>query len=583
MASEAQVKLTDRLNAQVESWKSTVDTIKDIWDQSERLYNVDPAAVNKNVIEGLQPYTYSIWTAKADKLVGDMVSALTSPSPMVQIIANNVNDVSTPFVEQAVETIFNVSGFKRKLQQSLIKSANTNLGVIQLYPMGDDQGLVNGIDADWLMPQDFFLYPADTEYLEDAITVGHRFYETKSDILLKIKEGTYGNIGTDQIPTANKTEYEERPGDWDLLSSVVDYASPDDEPVECFDAVTREGRKLRHLIWIKDTNLVLVDEEYPYEMPWYSVLRFLRAEQRLICNGSLASKVADYCFQHSDLMNLMTGGVMMTAFPIIWTKGLSSTIQVRQIMPGQIIDLPVDTEIGVLPNGFQAQNVAASIQMLEGMIEQTLGISSIATGKMPGQETKATTINVLASNDQKRQASYLDAISEGIEDAALLIVSYLQNHYNVFSEEFKAMLPPELGEDMTWTTASYRAEVTGKSADSNPEVILARLQMLLQMAAAPGSPIDPGKTQIEMLSLLNLPIPANRLLSDQYTQIQRALADLEANGINPQSVIEAGIKSIMAVADEPNDGPPEIPGMGGGAESPIGEGALGATQAPVPI
>lgn len=582
MASEAHKKLTEKLNAQVESWKSTVDEISWVWDQSERLYNVDPAAVSRNIIEGLKPYTYSIWTAKCDKLVGDMVSALTSPSPMVQIIANDINDVHGQFVERAVETILNVSGFKRKLQQSLIKSANTNLGVIQLYPEGDEQGFVTGIKADWLMPKDFFLYPADTEYLEDAIAVGHRFYETRGDIMFKVKEKIYGSVGEETIPTANKSEYTELPGDWDLLSAVEDFADADDEPVECFDVILREGRTLRHVIFVRDTDIVLVDEEFPYEMPWYSVLRFLRAEQRLICNGSLCSKVADYCFQHSDLMNLMTGGVMMTAFPIIWTKGLSSTIQIRQIAPGQMVDLPVDTEIGVLPNGFQAQNVAAAIQLIESMIEQTLGISSISTGKMPGQETKATTINVLASNDQKRQASYLDAISEGIEDAALMVVAYLQNHYDVFSEELKAMLPPELGESMEWTTASYRAEVTGKSADSNPEVALARLQMVLQIASAPGSPIDPGKAAIEMLSILNLPIPIGRLLSDQYTQIQQALADLEANGINPQSVIEAGIKSIMAAADQP-DGPNEAPGMEGGAEPPIGESPLGVAEAPIPV
>lgn len=571
--------LAARLNLQIDVWNDGLETIKPRWESVQQLYNVDPGGVSKNIVDGLLTYCYSVWTPKADKLIGDCVAALTTPSPMVQVIPNNPNNVAAPQIERIVDEILSRSGFKRILGQALIMSANTNLGPVSLIPKVQD-GTIVGFEADWLDPKNFLIYPVDVEYLKDATTIGRRFYESRASIKQNIKNKVYEMPKTVELPSVgDKSEHTELPGEWDVMSNFNEYAEGDDEPVELFDLITRTEKGIRRVVVVRDVDLCLMDVEYPYAEMWYAVFRFIRAEKRLICNGSLGAKVTDYCLQHSDLMNAMMGGVMQTAFPTAYTIGANSTVSVSQLRPGELKNFPEGTQVGVLPNSFRADLVLPMIQMLEGLIEQTLGISAISTGKMPGQETKATTINVLAANDQKREASYLDSLSEAIEDIALIAIEYLKLHWDQLSEDYKAAYP-ELEENQDWRTQTYRVEVTGKSGDSNPEVLLARLQMILQLAGMPNSPFDAGKVSTEVVQALDLPIPMQRLVSDQYTQIMNALGEMQSNGINPEEVLQAGIAAVVGAAESagPNGAPQ--PGMENGAELSqglrgVGEGQVG--------
>ena len=571
--------LAARLNLQIDVWNDGLENIKPRWESVQQLYNVDPGGVSKNIVDGLEAYCYSIWTAKADKLIGDCVAALTTPSPMVQVIPNNPNNDAAPNVERIVDEILSRSGFKRILGQALIMSANTNLGPVSLVPKVEG-GTIVGFEADWLDPKNFCIYPVDVEYLKDATTIGRRFYESRASIKQNMKNGVYKMPKTDELPSiGDKSEHTRLPGAWDVMSNFDEYAEGDDEPVELFDLITRTEKGIKRVVVVRDVDLCLVEEDYPYAEMWYAVFRFVRAEKRLICNGSLGGKVADYCFQHSDLMNAMMGGVMETAFPSSYTIGANSTISVAKRKVGEMINFPEGTQVGVFPNQFRADLVIPMLQLLEGMIEQTLGISAISTGKMPGQETKATTINVLAANDQKREASYLDSLSEAIEDIALIVIEYLKLHWDDLSEDYKAAYP-ELEENRDWQTQTYRVEVTGKSGDSNPEILLARLQMILQLAGMPNSPFDQGKVSVETVQALDLPIPIQRLMSDQYTQVMNALGELAQNGINPEEVLQAGIASVMGEIERAGPEGASQPGMEDGAELPqglrgVGEGPVG--------
>jgi hypothetical protein len=560
--------LARKLNGQVDAWTSAIDAILPVWDKVEQIYNVDPSAVNLNVVDGLSTYCYSIYTAKVDKLVGDLTGSLTSPSPMVQVIKPNNADEVSHSVERALDYVLTSSGFKRILSLALLRACNTNIGPVRIFPVSGENGITK-FDCEWYDSRDFLLYPSNATRIEDAVTVGHRFYESKDSILRKIKAGIYKGVGDRAIPTTESAdEYTEIPGQWDVLANVTQYECNDDVGAECFDCITWVDGERRRVVFIRDTDIVLVDEPYPYDYSWYAVLRLTRAEKKIICNGSLGTKVADYVLQHSDLNNAIMGGALWSAFPPTYSIGAVGSINIKHISPGELIELPAGTEIGVLPTPFNPALIMPMIGQLEGMIEQVLGISAISTGKMPGQETKATTINVLAANDQRRQASYLDAVSEGIEDISRIALQYLQLHYDQLSDYMKACLPPELAEDESWRDTSYILEVTGKSGDSNPEVLFARLQMILSMAANPATGLDVQKVAKEAIRAINLPIPLDRLYSDENSQILQVLNELKKQGINPESVIAAGVNALAAEIEAGSRGIPNGPGLANDAEDP---------------
>jgi hypothetical protein len=187
---------------------------------------------------------------------------------------------------------------------------------------------------------------------------------------------------------------------------------------------------------------------------------------------------------------------------------------------------------------------------------------------------------VNATDERKDQ--YTEAISPSVQSLWEFFLECLKLHF----EEFQMRLGSRFPKELTFADVAernYQLTVTGRTGNASPQMLIQKMQALLQLAGMPGSQIDPVKVQAYMLDLLELPRPASYFLKApnlpaMAQQIMQLLTMVQQGQIPIEKAVEAIMQEMNGgqvnsdgagpVLPQPGmDGvPPALPG--GPAEIP---------------
>lgn len=574
-------ELAALLSRQIDAVEAAQSQVRPRWDKQEGIYYNDPNSVRQSIVKGTVSYPFSIWRIKADKIVSETVAGLLSTDPLVQFIQEGEggDDHECEDMSRVVQTLLRNAGLEKAFPVACTAGANTNLGAMRLrtLPDEDTEGGVK-VELETFNARDFIVYPATSRNLEEAIVVGHRFYQSLREIKEKVATGYYDfgveNAGDDPF------EWTRTGGAREIFQNVGVYASKDDEPVECFNLIVKTpdgGREA--VVYARTENVVLKIEQYPYSRPWYTYVRYLDTEYTLYTNDSLAYSVQGYSVAYCDLLNAILAGEYLTSYPMIAMFGSAAGLEAEKaikFMPGEIIRMSnPDGRIEVIALPFDPSGMFTMAQLLEGLIEQVLGISALATSGNIDPNTKATAMNIQANADMRKMGSYLRAAANSIRDLGELAAEFVRLHYRELQISYGSAMAMK---DEYNRKQKYRIEVTGQSGDAMPDVMRQKLTTAMELAADPTSEYDKNKVADMVMQTLHLPYDPASLKKDYVSPVMDMAGQLNKAGLDPTAIMQLGMKVFQNELDGNVPGGPAdangIPsdagmdGLAGGMEEP---------------
>ena len=563
------VSLELKIQQELDAVMSAQANIRSRWDAIQNLYYVDPVSTNANVIEGMNSYAVSLWRIKADKIVSETSSSLMSLSPVIQMIEDVPDGKNEGDMERAIQALLQRGSFEDAFSVACLHGANTNLGPMRIKPV-PTSAVVNGevtekvaLAVERFDPRHFFCYPFYVNRITDASLVGHRFYQSVREIKQKFEDGLY--TATVEDGGDDPFQYTRTSGQIEIFQNVgASFGHDDNDPVECFELIRMNedgGRDL--IVYAYRDRKILKMEPYIYEVPWYTAVRYCNSEETVYSNDSLGYSVQGYCLQHADLMNAIVGGSLFSCYGAWAVSGVWSSEKVLKVMPGDLVPVPDGANITPLVMPFNPNGLMLAAENIANLVDQTLGISALASSGTVDPNTKATAINVQSNADQRKMAGYLRTVAMAVKDAGEIVLELYRRHYKGFVAQYG---PAVALQDPAIRMQPYRLEVTGQSGESNPDVMMNKLTIAAQLAMRPGSSLDPNKIDKMTMQSLHFPLDPESLERDGLSDITQAANELLAQGIDPMQVLQMGMQFKELQHELNNAGIPGTndpqPGMG---------------------
>jgi hypothetical protein len=565
MPEQERDALAIRLVQEIDACESDRSGLLPRWNRNEQIYYADESATSLNVIDGLGNYGISIWRGKCDKAKGDLVAGIFGTSPVVQCIEEGPEGTNEGPLEKALTQIAGRAKVQRAYDKAAWVGFNTNIGWLRTRTLTGAEGQVVGIECDWFHPKNTIAYPTAFESLDQCRTVGHRFYLGPWDIEQKQAAGEYYKYATEIVAGDDPNQYDKLPGRFDKTHDSETTVDMSDGYVECFELITRVkiGKEWKRVIvtLARTSQKILSLQEYIYSRPWYDIVRLCETEKRIYTNDSVANSVQGLGLWLQDLANAVSAGAYTTAYPLVGIKGFSGPQQARKYTPGEVIPLSKDGDLIVAGIPFDAEKFSFMIQKIEGWFDATVGVSTNQTGeKMP--DTTATEASIIASAGQQRMASYLDAAADAVEGIYGMLLEYLRVHFEDLAQVYGGDVAAL---DPTMLERSYRLEVSGRSGASNPQTLLAKIQMLMNFAGQPMSSLDYTKVETRAVDAMDLPFSTEGLEKDVLTEWRMMFEQLSEVGIDPIQFLNQALHAVGDQIEQAQQlaGVTQEPGMAG--------------------
>lgn len=532
-------QLASDLVREITAWDSEIAQVKERWEQILAIYRMDGTATQINVVDGMEGYATGVMTSKIDALVGNLTTAFFGTSPYWQCVTNDAQSEQSDDLERALQDIADKSGIEQTIAQAALKAALYNFGMVIAHPDEGDDGEFKGIKTDWIDPTHAFVWPLNVETIDRVRSVGHRYYLPQWEVEQLVESGEFFDYGA--FGGSNTKEHELITGNDDFPSDI--FSGVEDAQVELFQIIRKMKVGGKWDWYLIDFGFagqkVLKFEKYPYRMPWYAFLRLLRTEKRIVGNDSIGFKAKGSQLLINDLVTTLVHGSYMSAFPPTFVSGGSLPSGTRTIVPGGLYEVDgIGAKIEAAPSNFNPGIIPEMIAQNESWMESVVGVSRLATNQNVPSDTKATTVNALTLNDQRRQNTIYETCSEGIERLGQIILMLFQAHYQEIATVYQGKT---VLEDPSVLENKYVLKVTGK-AGANPAELGAKLQGMIQLAMLPNSPLDLATTIMQTAEAADLPFDPKRLEKSSVTQAMAIIEQLQQAQIPINEVLQYGLQ-----------------------------------------
>ena len=560
-------------------------SLKNRWDQTERVYLLDQNEVGGQGIQGFEPIAVPAARNKTRQLNGKLVTGITSPSPLAQIIpyGENQNDDEQ---ERALEFAIDKSGFVGALAPAIHHAIGANLAFLRVG-FKEKHGQFHGLKTDWFTADEVVIYPNTVEKIENAETVGVRFYMTKRDIIELQEEGIYRDVPV-----------------WSELASPLDKENIDSKltqtyPVEMVDGMIEMYQLYR---WFKvggewvymmfdfayKSRQILRAQVCPIQRPVFAPLRLLRTQKRLYSDDSIGFSGKGINLAMSDLFTAAVGGTYATASPPVFITGANGLGNNFKYGPGQAIPIDgFDVKVTVVESRFNGGGLLQMVEVLDHMLDGVYGLSSLGTSEALPSGTTATAINTMNMADGESERDYMESLAEGLEDYVEIFRTYLRD------PNIHALLQSVWGDgiavkDIAVFGQPCTIKLSAATGSGTVNQTLQKLDMVMRMTSDPRSLNSYSRAEAAIIGQMDLPMGAKTLQKDWVSEATEMLNKAEQAGLDPQEIINIGMQELIAqkqaeahgVAlaqhEDQNGGLGQVGGIGAGAANGEAENGAGA-------
>lgn len=573
------------LRRHIDASTQAVSDLADRWDVAEALYNLDYNEVGLNTVEGLKSYPIPIWKPKADRIIGTIFQGITGIDPYVQVLTDDGSNERAEGIEKTLQLMAGRGNtkdtFDRAFLQGITIGVNTNIALLYVHKKKE-----GGVSFKAVHPKDAVAYPHEMGCIDDMVTVGHRFYKMRSWVEDQQLAGYYlpGTLGS----------ADSKVGDEAGRSSAFAMIQ-DTEGVEQKDDILRlyqichkcelgEGYKWYLFTLAYDDQVILKVEDYPYSRPFYFDLRFADEYGTFWPANSPGYSMQALQKAYTDLHNVIIQGAYATAFPNLVFEGGSMPVKYKRNVVGGVWEVPAGVKVSVLANQFRGEQLMQMIPQLEKIADSVSRISQLGTSQNLPSSTTATAAAGMLKAQEEGKDQYTAFVAPSVADIWRFLYELLEKHFDEFKSLYGVSMPLETREDLSGTP--LRFEATGKSADTNPRVLLEKMQMLLQMSQAPDSRLDYQKVEGQVVQNMNIPLDMKSLEKDAVSGSEQIMQELMNMGATPEMVFGAisqlieGAKSGQGDTGANPEGQPVQADFNGvlpvdGGQAPEGSGVAG--------
>lgn len=560
-------KIAERICMEADASESAKSGLLERWKEARGVYNNEEDVSTLNVVDGLKPYPLPAYRSKADRISDAVVKSFTSIWPFVQVIVpTDEGETNADNHERALMCLAEHSRFKRSFRRGVIEALNTDMGFLRVRPLVED-GRVVGIDSERIKPELMIGYPLFKSSWDDVTTIGHRFYKELREIKNLIKSEVYFD---EELVTTTAQELVDI-NVYSPLTNVDQTVPIEDEndlsPVKLYEVITEEkiNGEWKKVICVvaADTRKLLSIQEYPYPIHWYVSMRIDDEDDTLWANNSLAQRAKGLNMAISDGYSSLFLGSLATAFPILTVDGTITGVKNKKWQPGMILELPHGVKANILASAFNPGALPIALAKIEEMLDAVMGINRLGTGQGLPSETREAAINGLLQSQQDSKEGYADAIAPSVARYFQLLDLFLIQHFWQFKEIYGEKIPLASPEEIPVT---YRLEVTGQNTSSSPQMLMQKLQMLLQLAMQPQSNFSYQKVEERVGQAMDLPFDINGLRKEQIDELLNMIALMEQNGIPATQIAGQALQGVIQQINEAQqNAQPNGPGLPAGA------------------
>lgn len=546
-------KLGKVLYLEISASKRALGNLPLRWKKNEAIDNCDPYAVKTDVVEGAETYPMPLWTQRADRIAGSVYDGITGLDPWVQAIADDPqgSDLADK-VEHDLHFLAVQSKLGPRLYRALRLACNTNIAIIRCVPV-PAKGVFDFLEVH---PQDFCAYPAEIDNLYDLKTVATRSEKMKWEIVSKINDGTYFDAKLTAPDADTDDTGFDRAGRDDRFDKTDRTQNADEDAgrFQLYDFITHfiDGDKVRLLrgVLCYSTKEILDLEDFNFEHPWFTDLRYDPEYGRFWPAGSPAQRIQGIQIAFTDDVNTILQGGRWAAVPIMYTRGGGSLeIKTRIVNPGDLLELPANTEIGAVPNAFNGNFLVQLLPLFEKLADGVTRISAVGTGQQAMGSRTATEIGAVVEGQKQGEGMYLSMIADSIETCLYpQMYEMYKFHFQDYKTRWGNTLQIETVDEIQ--DLQLRFEVTGRSGSNNPSTIAQKLMMLLQLLQSPNSKLDPAAVEAAIVNALQIPGSAKLFKPDDPAhEIALAVLDAVKAGMDPNTIVTTVQRAILMIAE----------------------------------
>lgn len=494
-------------------WKTNEDNYRNINDSA---YELVPGAVPMH-IPLVQPML--------DRINGTVFQSIIGVDPWVQVIPEMDDMGVGDAVERDLQFLMTRAEFPRRLWSALKIASCTNCGLLRLRYEN-----AVGFVIDVVHPNDFMVYPSSATTLNLVRSCGHRFYRTISQIRAKQKAGVWIDTFEQDLTQLSTTDpMKDESGRSQTYSKVTgSEVQPEDFSVELWETVRLEDFDDTGPIWYKcvialDSEVLLdcvpfgvqmptmdgSSQFIPYSGPDYNDFRYDDEYGIFWPAGSPAQNLQGCQNALNDAFNIWYWGNVASAFPAVVISGGSLGKKLEKLVPGAIIENESQIQaqiVGVTFNGAAFPEVIDRVQMAA---EGAVRINRMAIG----QELKSHTTATAAAGQMEMQRQSEDQYTAMVTLALSRFYTRAYELYRLHHQDIVNTFGPsiEVQDPMQLEALRFNFQANGAHSTNSPQALVQKLQMLLAMAASPGTSLSYPLVEQAVVRALQLPFSAAKI------------------------------------------------------------------------
>lgn len=530
--------------------------LKDIWKECSLASKNQPIG-DTVTIKNCANRVYPIIQPRINALVKNVANPITSISPYYFVKRFGGDDEAYEATENGVQFLMETGNWRKATKRAVRSSGVYGLAIIQVEMVVDDTtGQCNPVFT-VIQPDDFIAYPAGVK-IEDCVLTGRVFNELRGDIKRRQQDGEYfdcefsdgpssmleeSNVrDVDNVGVQEDQAGESRAEDQIFVGQFIVRLDPkvltddggleDDVPLATTYYVAKVAIDSETLLSFEPFGATVTDvtadpatgvqqsEEtfIPYDRPWYFEYSFTESQQdELFRENWFARDLIDIQRSGNENWSLWYNGTMANAFPAIFAQGDTLTSQNIDYGFGTITFTSNPMQIQQIKSGFDQGAMPGIMQVIERLADS---VGNMAP-PVQGQGLKADTTATEAQGVLASQNASMDEYRENAASCGEPICEWLRKMGALYYQqivtahpEFAGIVPnPQmLAKRCVW-------EPNGKSGDNQPNVIMAKMEMLMMWSQRLGVPLDPAKTWVAIINAIDAPINKQELMN----AIQRML------------------------------------------------------------
>lgn len=553
-------KLASKLRMMVDDYNSSTANRAQSWQLTQQVYDEAKILSSLIFLDELSPYHVALMKTRVDSVASAVVDPITGSNPYVLVDSKSKSLDEVEAIQQTLHYALEQAGFDYKLRNAAFMAAMRSRGPLRLRfetitdelladssivdsmsnpeteVPASDTGQVHkamsenvrycGLILDSIPAENMVIYPTYVTQIPEATMVGHWFWQRHSDAVQKQSVGRYfqdieiplGQDATSNLPNTIQTP------------TISD---PEDYPVLCYDVCIRlipEGKKTDQ--WYRVTfcynyQLILDMEEYTLPTPWYFAPAFRYEPLTFWPARSIGESLMPLQTIYNDAWTLAIAGAASGSFSSAIVTGYSGDSQNIRLQLGSILTIPQAVgSVTPVQNHFDPETCKMILEGIPEIADSISRISQAANAQDFSPGTTATAVNAVMAGQSAGISEFMQTFGLEIERMADFARFLLAENFDGFKEFHADAIDCTSADQLR---GRCTISMNGKDGGSNPQVVMQKIQMLMQNLQQMGVQPVPATKAISIdqltqmiLNTLNFPNDTRKLMVDAPPQPPQA-------------------------------------------------------------